>query len=179
MNCIEMMMEEHENIKKMLKVIRKMCYGILKGEDPVEGDFRLVIDFVRGYADGHHHGKEEDLLFERMLEELKGAPAKFIRNGMMVEHELGRFHIGEVEAALNNVIKGDDESRMDLIANAISYASLLNRHIDKEDNVLYKYALNNLSPETLARLDADSTKLEENSPAGKYLEILKYLEGKY
>ncbi len=33
MTAIEIMMEEHENICRMLKVIRKECMGILKGDD--------------------------------------------------------------------------------------------------------------------------------------------------
>ena len=28
-------------------------------------DFPRIIDFVRTYADKHHHGKEEDILFRR------------------------------------------------------------------------------------------------------------------
>ncbi|MDW7684524.1 MAG: hypothetical protein SCK29_10465, partial [Bacillota bacterium] len=33
MNCIELMVEEHKNIKRMLSVIRKTCYKILTGEE--------------------------------------------------------------------------------------------------------------------------------------------------
>ena len=179
MNCIDLMVSEHGNIKKMLKILRKMGYGILKGEDPVEDDFRKVIDFVRNYADGHHHKKEEDLLFVRMVEELKSGPAKFIRNGMLVEHDLGRLYIKEMEEALDKVLEGDYESRLDLIGNAVSYCSLLNRHIDKEDNVLYKYALNNLAPGSLKDLSSDCEQIENRSDISKYIDTLNYLENKY
>lgn len=33
MNCIDIMVEEHKNIKRMLLVIRKVCYKIVKSED--------------------------------------------------------------------------------------------------------------------------------------------------
>lgn len=179
MNCIELMISEHKNIKRMLKTLRKMCYGVLKGVNPDEDDFRRVIDFVKNYADGHHHRKEEDLLFVRMVEELKSGPAKFIRNGMLVEHDLGRLYIKELEEALDKVLEGDDESRLDLIGNAVSYCSLLNRHIDKEDNVLYKYALNNLAPESLKELNDDCIEVENKSDIVKYIDTLNYLENKY
>ena len=34
-------------------------------------DITRIIDFVRTYADKHHHGKEEDILFATMNQELE------------------------------------------------------------------------------------------------------------
>ena len=70
MTAIEIMMEEHENICRMLKVIRKECMGILKGDDINYEHFNMIIGFIRNYADGHHHNKEEIILFNRMVEHL-------------------------------------------------------------------------------------------------------------
>ena len=66
MECIQLMIDEHKNIKRMLAVIRKLCYKVLEQEKVDYEDFFKVIDFVRNYADRHHHGKEETLLFKRM-----------------------------------------------------------------------------------------------------------------
>ncbi len=63
MNCFEQMVEEYKQIKRMLVIIRRYCYRILKQEDVNYEDFFKVIDFVRSYADKHHHGKEDALLF--------------------------------------------------------------------------------------------------------------------
>lgn len=63
MNCIELMVDEHKNIKRMLEVIRKYCSRILNGENVDYDDFYKIIEFVRNYADKHHHGKEETMLF--------------------------------------------------------------------------------------------------------------------
>jgi hemerythrin-like domain-containing protein len=152
MNFIELMVDEHKNIKRMLVVVRKYCNRILIGESIQYEDFYRIIDFVRNYADKHHHGKEETLLFTRMMEEMGPTAEKLVRYGMNVEHDLGRLHVQELEIAVNKVLKGDMEARLDVIANAISYTHLLNRHIDKEDGVVYKYAQNNLPQETLNRL---------------------------
>ena len=57
MNSIKLMMEEHQYILRMLEVVRKACYGVLKGENICYEDFDLMIDFIRNYADAHHHGK--------------------------------------------------------------------------------------------------------------------------
>ncbi len=182
MNIIDTMVEEHKNIKRMLEVIRKYCYKLMKGEQVQYEDFFKMIDFVRNYADKHHHGKEEKLLFDRMMNEL-GRPAEMlVRHGMLVEHDLGRLHMQDLEAAIKRVMDGDDESRLDVIANAVSYTHLLNRHIDKEDGVVYKYALNNLSKDTMDKLDTESDKLEKEAlelhVQENYIQLIEELEAK-
>lgn len=183
MNCIELMVEEHKNIKRMLAVIRKYCNRILNGEKVQYEDFFKIIDFVRNYADKHHHGKEELLLFNRMMEELGPTAEKLVRYGMYVEHDLGRLHVQELEAAVKRVIDGDMEARLDVIANAISYTHLLNRHIDKEDGVVYKYAQNNLPKETMNRLEQECLEFEQKATEDKiqekYSTLLNELESQF
>ena len=180
MNCIELMVDEHKNIKRMLVVIRKYCSRILNGENVQYADFYKMIDFIRNYADKHHHGKEELLLFTRMMEELGPAAEKLVRYGMNVEHDLGRLHVQELEAAVKRVLDGDMEARLDVIANAVSYTHLLNRHIDKEDGVVYKYAQNNLQRATLNILEQEcmsfEQKADEEKTKEKYLALLSELE---
>lgn len=183
MNCIEVLVNEHKNIARMLEVIRKISYKVLAENEINYDDFYLIIDFIREYADNYHHGKEEKILFNRMVEELGPIGHKLINNGMLVEHDMGRFHVKELENALEKSKNGDDEARLDIIANAIGYASLLARHKDKEDKVVYTYAEKNLSPEILSKINDQCyafESLEENKiNCEKYVNILKVLEAKY
>ena len=61
-------------------------------------------------------------------------------------------YIQELIAAIDRLKQGDEESRIDVIANAISYTHHLKRHIDKEDSVIYTFAKRQLSPDILKRL---------------------------
>lgn len=180
MNCIELMVDEHKNIKRMLAVVRRYCSRILNGEEINYEVFYKIVDFIRYYADKHHHGKEELLLFSKMMEELGPTAEKLVRYGMNVEHDLGRLHVQELEAAVKRVLDGDMDARLDVIANAISYTHLLNRHIDKEDGVVYKYAQNNLSKETMNMLEQEcltfEQKAKEDKTQDKYLALLSELE---
>jgi hemerythrin-like domain-containing protein len=177
------MVEEHRNIKRMLQVIRKVCYKIVKGEDIEFEDFYRIIDFVRNYADKHHHGKEESMLFNRMSEELGAAAQKLVNSGMLVEHDLGRLYMRQLEAAVKSLQSGDDEAIIDVIGNAMSYENLLNRHIDKEDGVVYKFAANNLSKETKERIERECEAFENTSESAeareKYINLLNEFEIKY
>lgn len=182
MNCIELMVEEHKNIKRILAVVRKYCSRILNGDRVDYEDFFKIIDFVRNYADRHHHGKEETMLFNKMTEELGSTAEKLVRYGMNVEHDLGRLYIQELELSVKRVLDGDQDSKLDVIANAVSYTHLLHRHIDKEDGVVFKYAQNNLSEGTLVKLDHECEEFEKKAKADavhdKYLKLVEELEKK-
>ncbi|NSJ92404.1 hemerythrin domain-containing protein [Coprococcus sp. MSK.21.13] len=178
MEAIELMMEEHKNIKRMLKVVRAYSYKVLKGEEVDYNDFYKMIDFIRNYADKHHHCKEEDVLFEIIDRQfnMKNGPIM----GMLIEHDQGRLFIRNLENALKELENGNEESKLDIIANAVSYADLLNRHIDKEDSTIYMFANRSLSKENKEELNKISFELEEKSKESgiqnKYLNILEELE---
>lgn len=182
MKSIELMVDEHEYIKRMLVVLRKYSYKVVKGEDVDINDFYLMIDFVRSFADKHHHSKEEEFLFKTMMEHQGPVAEKLIRHGMLVEHDLGRLHMMDLEAALKELESGNDEAKIDIIANAVGYASLLARHIDKENNVVYPFAEKGLPEEVLKEVDDDCEEFEINAQKEqvreKYIDILEKLEAK-
>ena len=183
MNSIKLMMEEHQYILRMLAVVRNACYGVMKGEPIPYEDFEKTIDFIRNYADAHHHGKEEKLLFQEMVTHLGPLGNKLITHGMLVEHDSGRLFISELKEALDRVSKGDDESRLDIFANAISYTHLLKRHIDKEDSVVYNFAERQLSSDILDKVNEETARFEQEAEQKgiqkKYQKLVEELELKY
>ena len=181
MNSIELMMDEHRNIERMLKIIRALCLRILKNEKVDYDDIEIIIEFIRKYADGHHHNKEEIFLFNKMVDSLGPLGEKIIKYGMLVEHDLGRLYVKNLEEALNKVRNGDEEAKLDIIANVISYTDLLTRHIDKEDRVVYTFAQRELSEEILNEVDNKCNDYEKDNLdlRNKYINILNNLEEKY
>lgn len=182
MNAIELMVEEHKIIKRMLVVTRKFCIKVLNNEEIDYNDFNRIIDFVRNYADKHHHSKEELILFKKMSDILGERIAKGPIMGMLTEHDLGRLFIGNLEVALKKFQAGDNDSRVDIIANAIAYTDLLYRHIDKEDTAIYTFAQRSLSKEQLEEIDTQCCSVEteatSNSLQDKYINLLVELEDK-
>jgi len=183
MDSIKLMMEEHQYILRVLEVVRRACYGVMKGEEINYEDFDQMIDFIRSYADAHHHGKEEKLLFQEMVTHLGALGQKLITHGMLVEHDSGRLFIQELNAALDRVKAGDDMSRLDVIANAISYTHLLKRHIEKEDAVVYTFAARQLSAEIMDKVNQDTAQFEqaalEKNTKNYYEQLVTKLEEKY
>jgi len=183
MNSIELMIEEHKYILRMLKVVRKACFGIYKGQDVNYEDILQIIDFIRNFADKHHHGKEEKFLFKEMQLHLGKIGDNLITHGMLVEHDLGRLYMSDLAEALQRVKNGDEESKLDVISNAIGYTHLLTRHIGKEDEIVYNYADKNLSSDVLAVINQKTKQFEEEAQVkgtqARYLKILEDLEKKY
>lgn len=181
MNAIEIMMEEHRHILTMLKVVRSVCYKVYNDKEIDYKDFKDIIYFIRTYADGLHHKKEEIMLFNKMVEYIGPVAEKTINFGMLVEHDMGRLYVKGLEEALNKYEEGQKEAVIDIIANAVSYTHLLERHIDKEDNVIYKFGERQLSEEILKEIDTQCINFEEENKglSGECLDILKRLEKKY
>jgi hemerythrin-like domain-containing protein len=182
MKGIELMKEEHGNIKRLLGVVRKLCINILNGAEVDYEAFYDAIDFIRNYADKHHHGKEESILFKEMIEKLDEKINRAPVQGMYAEHDLARLFVSNLEEALKRVKDGDMDSRVDIIANAIAYTDLLNRHIYKEDNAIYTFAEKKLSAESLNYVEEECEKFEkaaaDEGVQQKYLKILEKLEAK-
>ncbi|WPC42455.1 hemerythrin domain-containing protein [Clostridium sp. JS66] len=182
MNALEIMVAEHTNIKRMLKIVRKYCYKILKNEALDYNDFYKIIDFVRNYADKHHHSKEENILFDllsnQLGEKIKNGPIM----GMLVEHDLGRLYMTNLENALKRLETGKEDAKLDIIANSISYTDLLTRHIEREDTALYKFAERSLTEENAKILNEKSEEVEKNAALNniqdKYLKLIDELERK-
>lgn len=183
MNSVALMVEEHKNIKRMLAVVREACNQILNGGQIDYDDFDKMIDFIRNYADVHHHGKEEKFLFKEMVDNLGPVGTKLVTNGMLVEHDWGRLFISELREALERVKREDSESVLDVIANAIGYTNHLKRHIEKEDEVVYTFAERELEAAVMERVN-EATEVFEKEAEEKgiqehYLKLLEELEEKY
>jgi len=105
-----------------------------------------LIEFFATFVDRCHHGKEEELLFPA-LEEVgvskEGGPIGV----MLKEHQLGRDAVAKMKATLVRYRDGDRKAAGDLVHHARAYIALLDQHIDKENNVLFVLADNNLSKE--------------------------------
>ena len=180
MKSIDILVEEHKYIKMVLKEIRRQCIAIIHGGKVEFQLFYNVIDFVRNFADKYHHKKEEDRLFNIMAEQMGLGVASGPIAGMLIEHDIGRAHIMDLEKALKDCENGNMDAKVDIIANAIGYEQLLLKHIDKEDNAIYKHAEKHLPKETLEELDAEFEAVERDSEntaiRNKYMEFAMSLK---
>ena len=160
---VEILMAEHKNIVRFADIMKIKCCNVLEGEVVDTKLFREAIDFVRNYADKHHHGKEEQILFERMLAKLGPVAEKLVKMGMLVEHDLGRLYMTELEAALNRYDENKNtENKLDILTNMTGYIDLIKRHAGKENAVVFSFADRSLTDEDKAYVDQKTKEFEED-----------------
>ncbi|MEW5701822.1 MAG: hemerythrin domain-containing protein [Candidatus Zixiibacteriota bacterium] len=130
---------EHRVIERVLDALERAADSVTSG-GAVDGDFfRRAIAFIREFADGIHHQKEESILFPRM--EAAGVPREGGPIGVMLyEHDLGRGHVRAISESLDAAVRGDAGARQALTDAAHEYVALLRAHIHKEDAILFPMA---------------------------------------
>ena len=143
---------EHEIILAVIACLRAACDAARGGEDIDAESFRKGVDFIRAYADGWHHAKEEVHLFPAL--EAAGVPRDGGPVGVMLqEHVIGRSHVGVMAEHLEAAAEGDRPARATVVEHALAYADLLEAHIQKEDGILFNMADRMLPPEEHERLE--------------------------
>lgn len=137
---IQELMDEHRVIERVLGALEAAA----RKEVPLRF-YERAIDFIANYADGRHHGKEEERLFP--LLERKGIPREGGPIGVMcAEHEIGRGHVARMRERLAA------KDREGLRRESLAYAALLRDHIQKEDHVLFPMGRAHLSDGDLDRM---------------------------
>lgn len=135
MKSTEILREEHDLIERALTLLEDASQRLQQGQAVPEGFQGWIVRFIREFADGRHHAKEEDLLFPAL--EQRGVPRQGGPIGCMLhEHELGRQCVQRMLAALPEAA-GDPR---EFARAATEYAALLRQHIFKENNVLFVMA---------------------------------------
>jgi hemerythrin-like domain-containing protein len=146
MKATNVLSEEHRVIERVLNVSESGA-NLLDSGGAVRPEFFLsATDFIRGFADGCHHQKEEGVLFKYM--EKQGLPVQGGPVGVMLaEHELGRQFTRALRSAAEEMIAGDPQAKDKAIQSARGYVALLRQHIYKEDNILFPMADQVIPPE--------------------------------
>jgi hemerythrin-like domain-containing protein len=176
---VEVLMAEHRVIERVLTALEVATERLDQGGNVNPGFFIHATDFIRGFADGCHHQKEEGVLFKAMAQ--AGMPTE---EGpiavMLAEHEQARAYTADLLKAAQRLQAGDEQAAAAVIHNARGYAALLRQHIAKEDGVLFPMADSVISATQHTEVAADFQRIErENAAEGvhdMYLALAEKLE---
>lgn len=176
MDAIQLMMDEHRLIEKVIDALEEYGGRIRKGEEGDRVDLSRFLRFIREYADACHHGKEEDILFDMMTR--CGFPKATGPLGVMYhEHMVGRNFAGIMQEGVEAVGPWPEVLRDQVLQAIDGYAEVLRAHIQKEDNVLYPMAAEKLPEEAMQEVQARCREKEEAQRADGSKATLEILAG--
>ena len=182
MTPTEELIKEHEAILAMLGVLRRVCERLESGSEVETAHLGQVVEFLQGFADRTHHGKEEALLFPAM--EAAGIPREGGPIGIMLhEHEVGRGLVRKMAAAGEEVQSGSQGAAKAYSENARQSIAFRAQHIDKENHVLFPMADQVVPARKMKALvtgftQVNTEKIGLDAIAG-YHQLLRELQGTY
>jgi len=174
MRSIEILMNEHRVIERALTLLELATVKMERGVKVSLEALNMLLKFFQVFADRCHHGKEEDVLFS--LLEVRGVP----RDGgpievMLYEHQVGRSYVKALRESLE-VLDKYVEAKTKFINNALNYISLLRNHIYKEDNILFKIALQVLTKDDNEKLMREFENVENRIGPEVHEQLVKSLD---
>jgi hemerythrin-like domain-containing protein len=179
MNAIESLSNDHRLIERMIAALDAAAVRLQDGEPIRPGFFVDAARFIRDFADGCHHRKEEGVLF-KALEGHGLDPDSGPIGVMLYEHEEGRGHAKRLRGAADRLVAGDGSAVDDIVESARAYAELLRAHIYKEDHILFRMAEQMIPPgeqdDVMDAFERVERERPNPSPASDYYALVDALE---
>jgi hemerythrin-like domain-containing protein len=164
--------KEHEVIRLAAVLLEILKTEISKNVEDIE----KLIEFFTVFVDKCHHGKEERILFPELEKSgipKEGGPIQV----MLEEHETGRALLKQIKYDLQSLKSNQTQKYQERIKENISeYVELLERHIQKENNVLFVMADMHLDGKTQEKIfeEFENFEIKEIS-SGKHDEFHKMI----
>jgi hemerythrin-like domain-containing protein len=169
---------DHIHILRLTEIMER----ITRSETPDPEHIETVVDVIRNFADGIHHAKEEQHLFPK-LEEKGFSQHQGPVAVMLHEHDEGRNYVKGIVENLALYKNGNKEAVRGMYKNMLAYSTLLENHIAKENNILFRMADNVLSGDEQSNLLVQFEKEENNAKPGKkpadYIRAIEKLASVY
>lgn len=157
------LMDEHRELEKVVNTLEEVSDSIKK-KRALDGPTykalkKFLVDFNEGFVE--HNQKEEKIFFpilhKRLLEVGEHSKGKEVFTGVDIlqsEHVQGVKLLSSIETALDIIdLIQDQKSREEVLGVIVRRSNelveLMNMHVTREDNIIFKMAMKILTPEDL------------------------------
>src|SRR5215207_1172318 len=179
MRSIDMLLEDHAEIRRLLIMLSRAVKAQREGETVDPRVFQDAAEFLHGYADRYHHVREEEHVFPVLQSYMLLTMAGQL-DCMPGEHEMGRELTAAMKASSARYAEGDATGATDFADAANKYFSLLDHHMGVEEGILFELADRVVSDEHDASmaegLEIAAKQYRESGDATRYQELLESLK---
>jgi hemerythrin-like domain-containing protein len=148
---IEILLEEHRNIEKLLLVLEQELQVFDCSERPDYEILQAIIQYFQDYPESCHHPKE-DMVFKK-LKVRDPAAAKRIGD-VEAEHLVETNRLLRFAQAVEDILVGREFLRQAFHNVVLDFVEHQRQHMVKEERLLFPAAIKALRPEDWAEIDA-------------------------
>ena len=150
-NIIQILLEEHRNIDKLLLVLERELDVFDRSEEPDYEIFQAVIQYFQDYPENCHHPKE-DMVFEKL--KARDAAAADRIGDAEADHRVETLRLRRLVEAVEDILAGREFLRQTFHDVVHEFIAHQRQHMDKEERLLFPAAIKGLRPEDWADIDA-------------------------
>ncbi len=148
---IEALLEEHQNIEKLLSVLEHELDVFDHNRRPDYDILQSIVSYFEDYPQSCHHPKEE-MIYRRLSERDPAAAAAY--GDVVQEHDSEAQGLRKFADAVNAVLADQEILRESFHAAVHQFIDSQREHLRKEETLLFPAALHSLRPEDWADIDA-------------------------
>ena len=149
-NIIQILLDEHRNIDKLLLVLEHELEVFDRSEEPDYEILRAVIEYFQDYPENCHHPKE-DVVFEKLKLRDPAAAARI--GDAEAEHKIETQRLRRLVEAVEEILAGREFLRQTFHDVVFDFIKHQRQHMDKEERLLFPAAVQRLRPEDWAAID--------------------------
>jgi len=164
MEPIEVLRREHSMVRLVLGAASRDLDQIATTRAADVAELERLIDFFRYFANACHDPKEEDLLF-CMLHRRGLSWETWPLDELLREHEEMRVTLDSAADWLPLLHRGEPAALEPLVHNLRLYLSLLDAHVQKEEDLVFPLALRYLTSDDVEELRHAFDLIEEEEGA--------------
>jgi hemerythrin-like domain-containing protein len=150
-NIIQILLEEHRNIDKLLLVLERELDVFDRSEEPDYEIFQAVLQYFQDYPENCHHPKE-DMVFEKL--KARDAAAADRVGDAEADHRVETLRLRRLVEAVEDILAGREFLRQTFHDVVHEFIAHQRQHMDKEERLLFPAAIKGLRPEDWADIDA-------------------------
>ena len=148
---IDILLEEHQNIEKLLLVLEHELEIFDRSDRPDYEILQTIIQYFQDYPETCHHPKEE-MIFEK-LKARDAAAAKRLGD-VEAEHEVESRRLRSFARAVDSILADQEFLRESFHLAVHDFIEHQRQHLQKEERLLFPAAIKALRREDWAEIDA-------------------------
>ena len=148
---INLLLEEHQNIEKLLRVVEHELEIFDSSGRPDYEILQTIIQYFQDYPESCHHPKEE-MIFVK-LKARDPAAAKLFGD-VEAEHELEARRLRSFARAVDSILADQEFLRESFHLAVHDFVEHQRQHLRKEEQLLFPAAIKALRPQDWREIDA-------------------------